>query len=90
MTGVDVWAAVERLGGWGVVVWIVVWLTKRWEAKMDAISATIATQAVAITRLLEESRDQRRLSEDTLSQMIVQFGRISQCLDATTKRMLPP
>ena len=31
-TAVD---AVERLGGWAVVVWIVWWLTRRWEKVMS-------------------------------------------------------
>lgn len=37
MIDVTIIEAIERLGGWAVVVWIVVWLTKRWEHKMNEI-----------------------------------------------------
>ncbi len=33
--------ATERLGGWAVVVWIVWWLTKRWEHQMTEMCNSI-------------------------------------------------
>lgn len=44
--------AIERLGGWAVVVWIVMWLTRRWEAKM--------------TEMLDMARAQHESSIDIL------------------------
>lgn len=63
--------AIERLGGWAVVVWIVVWLTKRWEHKMNEILDVARDQhdsALEILRnqnqILDElRRDQKRIAE---------------------------
>ncbi len=57
--------AVERLGGWAVVVWIVWWLTKRWEAKMtDIVQATDR----GFHELGEEQRKTREVMERMLEE----------------------
>lgn len=45
-TGILDW--VERMGGWGVVVLVVYWLTTRWEKRMDAQAEKLTSLAEAI------------------------------------------
>lgn len=49
----DFLQAVERLGGWAVVVWLVVWLTKRWEVRMHEIVNKLDVGQLATMRVLE-------------------------------------
>ena len=83
----EVWPAIERLGGWAVVVWIVVWLTKRWEVRMDTISSSIAAQTAAITRLLGEVNSHRLFSENALTQMSVRLKEVGDCLQKVGDRL---
>lgn len=62
---VSIVTAVERLGGWAVVVWIVWWLTKRWEAKMaDIVEALASAQEATASVLASQNLILHEIRED--------------------------
>ena len=80
--------AVERLGGWAVVVWIVWWLTRRWEARMgDIVSALdkheeretklFDHQSSMLIEILKELRSLRAMQTDLLNAIKNGAGRQS-------------
>jgi hypothetical protein len=51
---------VERFGGWAVVIWIVFWLTRRWERQMERQHDTLGELLKALDRnnhMHTETRD---------------------------------
>ena len=90
----EVWTAIERLGGWAVVVWIVVWLTRRWENRMDAITKDLLEQAKAITaqtsvigQLAAAIESHRAFSQDAVTRMTHRLGEVGTVLKSVADRL---
>lgn len=56
--------AIERLGGWAVVVWIVWWLTRRWEIHMGEM-----------VKSLNKHREENKSEHMEIKAMIDKIGK---------------
>lgn len=74
---IDIVSTVERLGGWGVVVWIVWWLTKRWEVRMGEQCSAIKAlaESLAIHERAEAGYRERLFEkQEQIHQELVKFN----------------
>ena len=67
-------SAVERLGGWAVVVFIVWWILKRWERIMN-------DHTRAIIKLGEENVDHHNTETKCLEKILVQNASQTKLLE---------
>lgn len=78
------------------MVWIVVWLTRRWETRMDTISSSITAQTAALAAQTEAIaeisvflRDHHtRMNENNIS-VAEKLTRVGELLQKTTPRSRP-
>lgn len=68
---------VERLGGWAVVVWIVWWLTKRWETQMGDMIKAVGALVVS----LDKHSDERSETLTTVRSINQKVDQIDQKLE---------
>lgn len=66
---------VERIGGWAVVVWLVVWLTRRWEDRMTEHSKALQ----ALFRGQADVREELRRQHGEHMQLLRTLVNSSRC-----------
>jgi len=67
-------ALVERFGGWAVVIWIVWWLTKRWETQMGALISTMQKLIEALNKHETSAHERHTSLRDHIDRAFQQRG----------------
>lgn len=88
---------IKDLGGWGVVVWIVWWLTSRWEKRMDLISQAISAQTAtlgahtqALNTLAASLENHRMFSQNSVAGIASRLEKVGDALEHVCDRINAP
>ena len=62
-SALDIYSVVKDLGGWAIVIWIVRWLTGKWEQSMTTMSSSITEIVKVIAEIKPVTYQNNRLLE---------------------------